>query len=67
MFDHPSTVMFTYGLASYFTYYPVTSTSILWAPYQQPKTGASRWPSSRLLTHAQQQARQNELLEDLKD
>jgi salicylate hydroxylase len=67
MLDHPIAIMFVYGPSSYFTYYPVTSNSCLWALYQRPKIGVTEWSGSRHLTSAEEEARKNELLEDLND
>jgi hypothetical protein len=66
MIDHPNTIMFIYGPSSYFTYYPVTSTSCLLTLYQRPNHGAVEWPNPRHLTSAEQEARREELLQDLK-
>jgi salicylate hydroxylase len=66
MLDRPNTIMFIYGPSSYYTYYPVTSTSCLWALYQRPKNGAVESLSSRRLTSKEQEARRQELLQDLK-
>jgi salicylate hydroxylase len=66
MLDHPNTIMFIYGPSSYYTYYPVTPTSCLWALYQRPKNRAVEWPNSRHLTSEEQEARRKELLQELK-
>jgi salicylate hydroxylase len=67
MLDHLNTIMFIYGPSSYFTYYPITFNSCLWALYQRPKVGTVEWPENRFLTPEVQEARMKELLEDLKD
>lgn len=66
MLDHLNTIMFIYG-PSYFTYYPITFNSCLWALYQRPKVGTVEWPENRFLTPEVKEARMKELLEDLKD
>jgi len=67
MLDHLNTIMFIYGPSSYFTYYPITSNSCLWALYQRPRVGTVEWPEIRFLTPEVQEARIKELLGDLKD
>jgi salicylate hydroxylase len=67
MLDHPKGIIFVYGPSSYFTYYTVTSDSCLWALYQRPKVGVTEWSDSRHLTSAEEEARKNELSEDLND
>ncbi|KAE9381867.1 FAD/NAD(P)-binding domain-containing protein [Stipitochalara longipes BDJ] len=67
MLKNANGIMFIYGPSSYVTYYPISSTSCLWALYQRPKVGTAEWPDTRFLTLAVQEVRRKELAEDLKD
>ena len=67
MLKNADGIMFIYGSNSYVTYYPISTTSCLWALYQRPKIGVPEWPDTRFLSPAVQERRKKELLEDLKD